>query len=143
MGSGTQYFRTLRRYGVLLSYGNYEEIIHLRTSSRASLLREPPPAVKERYGYTWNLSAFGGSTPIHSSFPPFLWADHPIVRGAWTDMKIKVQEECAGGNKDGLCWVPISEDPMTARRSHSGLAHYDAVKSRRTNYDLLVQAPSC
>jgi choline dehydrogenase-like flavoprotein len=38
-----------------------------------------------------------------------------------------------------LCWVPISQHPITARRSHAGLGHYAEVKSNRSNYDLLVK----
>jgi choline dehydrogenase-like flavoprotein len=95
---------------------------------------EPPNEVVKKYGYTWNLTAFGGTTPIYSSFPPFLWGDHFVVRDTWKDMGIRVAEECAGGDKEGLCWVPISQHPVTARRSHAGLGHYVA----RPNYDLLV-----
>lgn len=82
---------------------------------------------------------FGGSTPVFSSFPPFLWADYSIVRDAWKEMGIYARRECAGGDKDALCWLPISEHPVTARRSHSGLAHYAAVNESRSNYDLLVR----
>lgn len=53
-------------------------------------------------------------------------------------MGIEALKECAGGDKDGLCWVPTSQHPVTARRSHAGLGHYDAVKTR-PNYDLLVK----
>lgn len=100
---------------------------------------EPPDDVVEKYGYTWDLSAFGGSTPIYSSFPPFQWADHPIVRDVWTEMDVPVLDECAGGDKEGLCWIPISQHPVTARRSHAGLGHYAAVNTTRPNYDLLVK----
>ncbi|KAF2175443.1 GMC oxidoreductase [Zopfia rhizophila CBS 207.26] len=100
---------------------------------------EPSADVAQKYGYTWNMSAFGGSTPIYSSLPPFLWADHPIARDTWKDMGIRVANECAGGDKEGLCWVPISQHPVTARRSHAGLGHYAAVNDTRPNYDLLVK----
>jgi choline dehydrogenase-like flavoprotein len=43
------------------------------------------------------------------------------------------------GDKDGLCWVPTSQHPVTARRSHAGLGHYAAVNTSRPNYDLLVK----
>ncbi|KAK4209291.1 GMC oxidoreductase [Rhypophila decipiens] len=100
---------------------------------------EPTAEVVQKYGYTWDMSAYGGTTPIYSTFPPFLWADHPIMRNAWKELKVKVQKECAGGFKDGLCWIPISENPMTARRSHAGIGHYAAVNTSRSNYDLLVR----
>jgi choline dehydrogenase len=54
-------------------------------------------------------------------------------------MGIRVLDECAGGDKEGLCWIPISQHPVTARRSHSGLGHYTAVNGTRMNYDLLVK----
>lgn len=47
--------------------------------------------------------------------------------------------ECANGDKDGLCWVPTSQNPVTARRSHSGVGHYQDVIEGRSNYDLLVK----
>jgi choline dehydrogenase len=61
------------------------------------------------------------------------------MRDVWKEMGIYVSNECAGGDKDALCWVPISEHPVTARRSHSGLGHYAAVNATRSNYDLLVK----
>ncbi|KAH7371386.1 GMC oxidoreductase-like protein [Pyrenochaeta sp. MPI-SDFR-AT-0127] len=99
-----------------------------------------PPSAKmvQDYGYTWDSSAYGSSTPIYSSYPPFLWADNFIARDAWKGMGINVANECAGGDKEGLCWVPTSQHPVTALRSHAGLGHYDAVKDR-TNFDLLVK----
>ena len=61
------------------------------------------------------------------------------MRNAWDDMGIRTLIECAGGDKEGLCWIPISEHPETARRSHSGLGHYAQVNETRSNYDLLVK----
>jgi choline dehydrogenase len=60
------------------------------------------------------------------------------MRDAWQELGINAREECAGGDKDGLCWMPISEHPITSRRSHSGLGHYTAVMPR-SNYHLLVK----
>jgi choline dehydrogenase len=53
-------------------------------------------------------------------------------------MGIRVASECAGGDKEGLCWMPTSEHPVTARRSHSGLGHYTEVLPR-SNYHLLMK----
>jgi choline dehydrogenase len=53
-------------------------------------------------------------------------------------MEIQTSNECGGGDKEGLCWMPISEHPLTARRSHSGLGHYAAVMPR-SNYHVLVK----
>lgn len=98
----------------------------------------PPAAAVQKYNYTWDASVYGPG-PIYSSFPPFLWADHHIVRGAWKDVGVPERRECAGGDKDGLCWIPISQHPVTARRSHAGVGHYTAVNATRPNYDLLVK----
>lgn len=100
---------------------------------------EPTAAVVEKYGYTWDIAAYGGTTPIYATFPPFQWGDHPIMRSAWSDLGVNVPRECAGGNKDGVCWNPISENPQTGRRSHAGIGHYAAVNTTRPNYDLLVR----
>lgn len=107
--------------------------------SKSVTFAEPSQALVSQYGYTWDTSVYGGTAPIYSSYPPFLWADHFIGRDAWKDMGIYSSRECAGGDKDALCWVPISEHPVTARRSHSGIGHYAAVNASRSNYDLLVK----
>ncbi|KAK4248211.1 hypothetical protein C7999DRAFT_13862 [Corynascus novoguineensis] len=99
----------------------------------------PPGEVAERYNYTWDTSAFANITPIHASLPPFLWGDHFVGRDAWKEMGIQVTKECANGNKEGLCWIPISQHPATARRSYSGIGHYAEVVANRTNYHLLVK----
>jgi choline dehydrogenase len=98
---------------------------------------EPLAECVDKYNYTWDVSAYGGSAPIYSSLTPFLWADHSAMRNAWQEAGIIAREECAGGDKDGLCWVPNSEHPETSRRSHAGLGHY-AANMPRSNYDLLV-----
>ncbi|KAK7946932.1 Dehydrogenase xptC [Apiospora aurea] len=55
------------------------------------------------------------------------------------ELGIPIRQECAGGDKAGLCWVPTSQHPTTSRRSHSGLGHYADVNATRDNYDLLVR----
>lgn len=82
--------------------------------------------------------AYNGSTPIYSSFPPFLWPDYTVMREAFQEAGVKAATECAGGDKEGLCWMPTSENPMTSRRSHAGIGHYAAL-SPRPNYHLLVK----
>ncbi|KAK4147318.1 uncharacterized protein C8A04DRAFT_8974 [Dichotomopilus funicola] len=99
---------------------------------------EPPAEIAEKYNYTWDLSAFGGSTPIHSSFPAYQWVDLSVRTDAFRDMGLASPKECASGDKDGICWAPVSQHPVTARRSHSGLGHYADVQPR-SNYDLLVK----
>jgi choline dehydrogenase len=100
---------------------------------------EPSAELAEEYGYTWDLSAYGGSTPIHSSYPPFQWGDHSVMWDTYKEMGIQEPKECAGGHKEGICWVPTSQHPVTARRSHAGLGHYADVIDTRPNYDLLVK----
>jgi choline dehydrogenase len=112
-------------------------VIDANYPTKSVTFTPPRPETAQKYGYTWNVSAYGGSTPIHSSFPPFLWGDHFVVREAWKEMGISVANECAGGDKEGLCWMPTSQHPITARRSHAGLGHYSTVMPR-SNYHILV-----
>lgn len=93
----------------------------------------------EEYGYTWDVGAYGGSTPIYASYGPFQWGDHSVMWDTYKELGIQEPKECAGGDKEGICWVPTSQHPVTARRSHSGLGHYAAVIDTRPNYDLLVK----
>ncbi|KAK0725857.1 hypothetical protein B0H67DRAFT_481515, partial [Lasiosphaeris hirsuta] len=64
---------------------------------------EPDADVAAEYGYTWNKSAYGGTTPIYPSMPPFEWGDNNVPREAWKEMGVKVLTECAGGDKNGIC----------------------------------------
>jgi len=105
---------------------------------KAVTFTEPPSAIAQRYNYTWDMSAYGGAGPIYSSFPPFQWADVAVLGNAWREMNIRPAKECAGGDKEGICWVPASQHPVTGRRSHAGLGHYADVQPR-VNYDLLVK----
>lgn len=112
---------------------------------------EPTAEEVEQYGYTWDIgAAYGGSTPVNSSFPPFQWpttgehhrtfveeatkmltGNRPgISRQAWQEVGLEVKKECAGGDKAGLCWVPTSQTPWDASRSHAGIGHYELIKSR-------------
>ncbi|KAK3364531.1 hypothetical protein B0T25DRAFT_628171 [Lasiosphaeria hispida] len=100
---------------------------------------EPDADVAAAYGYTWDKSAYGGTTPIYASMPPFEWGDNGVAREAWKEMGVKVLTECAGGDKNGICWAPTSEHPVTARRSHAGIGHYSAVVGSRPNYEMLVK----
>ncbi len=62
-----------------------------------------------------------------------------MLNRTWQDLGVEVSKECAGGHKAGICWVPSSQHPVTARRSHSGIGHYSDVVSSRPNYELLVR----
>ncbi|KAK4452744.1 GMC oxidoreductase, partial [Podospora aff. communis PSN243] len=98
---------------------------------------KPSPPAAKKYGYTWDESAYGGSADINSSYPPFQWADQPVLGDGWKEMGIKSVKECASGDKEGICWVPTSQDPVTGLRSHAGEGHYANVQPR-ANYELLV-----
>ncbi|KAM7217259.1 GMC oxidoreductase [Rhypophila decipiens] len=101
---------------------------------------KPSAADAEKYGYTWDVdAAYGGTTPIYASFPPFQWGDQKIFMSAYQELGLKTQKECAGGDKEGVCWVPTTAHPVTMKRSHSGLGHYSLVEGTRSNYDLLVK----
>jgi choline dehydrogenase len=126
----------------LLQEGNDARLEHWDECliiTKSVTFTEPRTEVVQEYGYTWDTSVYGGTTPIYSSFPTFLWSDIYVAREAWKDMGIRALDECAGGDKEGLCWIPISQHPITARRSHAGLGHYAAVNNTRPNYDLLVK----
>ncbi|KAK0726044.1 hypothetical protein B0H67DRAFT_479878 [Lasiosphaeris hirsuta] len=110
------------------------------TYFKKSVTFTPPPiSVANQLNYTWDKSVFGNTTPIHASFPPFQWGDHYAVRQAWLEMGIRLAKECATGDKEGVCWIPISQHPISARRSYSGVGHYSDVVGSRSNYHLLVK----
>ncbi|KLU86928.1 hypothetical protein MAPG_05935 [Magnaporthiopsis poae ATCC 64411] len=100
---------------------------------------EPTKESTVGYGYTWDAdAAYGGNTPIHASFPPFQWPMQALTWKAWVDTGVGANRECAAGTKVGMCWVPSSQHPYTARRSHAGTGHFLDAIDRRPNYDLLV-----
>jgi len=105
----------------------------------------PPSAeVAAKYGFTWDMEAFGYQGPVYSSLPPFQWADTASVRQSWIELlgnNKPPTKDCHGGTKDGLCWIPVSQNPYTGKRSHAGIAHYSVPLSTnsRFNYDLLVK----
>ncbi|RYO90990.1 hypothetical protein DL763_005161 [Monosporascus cannonballus] len=99
---------------------------------------EPTEEQVSDFGITWDFdAAYGGSTPIFSTWPPFQWPAALTTRNAWIEAGVAPRKECAAGDKDGICWVPTSQYPEAAKRSHAGLGHYLEL-DKRTNYDLLV-----
>ncbi|RYP27880.1 hypothetical protein DL767_007468 [Monosporascus sp. MG133] len=99
---------------------------------------EPTEEQVADFGITWDFdAAYGGSTPIFSTWPPFQWPAALTTRNAWIEAGVAPRKECAAGDKDGICWVPTSQYPDAAKRSHAGLGHYLEL-GERTNYDLLV-----
>ncbi|RYP63278.1 hypothetical protein DL771_009349 [Monosporascus sp. 5C6A] len=100
---------------------------------------EPTEEQVADFGMTWDFdAAYGGSTPIFSTWPPFQWPAVLTTRNAWIEAGVAPRRECAAGDKDGLCWVPTSQYPNATKRSHAGLGHYLEL-GERTNYDLLVK----
>ncbi|KAK4158752.1 GMC oxidoreductase [Cladorrhinum sp. PSN259] len=97
----------------------------------------PERTFAEQYGYRWDSSAYGNG-PVQAMLPPFQWADNHVKVEAFQDMGLEVAKECAGGDKHGIRWVPTSQHPVTAARSHSGIAHY-ADLLPRANYHLLLK----
>lgn len=112
---------------------------HRLTPRQSVTLTEPSTELVEEYGYTWDVSAYGGSTPVYATYPPFQWADQHVMWNTYKELGVQEPKECANGDKEGLCWVPTTQHPVTALRSHSGLGHYAAVIDTRPNYDLLVK----
>lgn len=82
---------------------------------------------------------YHNSTPIYASYPPFQWGDHHILRDGFLELGAPEVNECSDGDKNGVCWVPTSADPITFRRSHSGIGHYAEVEGKRPNYHLLLR----
>ncbi|RYP63255.1 hypothetical protein DL769_007018 [Monosporascus sp. CRB-8-3] len=99
---------------------------------------EPTEEQVADFGITWDFdAAYGGSTPIFSTWPPFQWPAALTTRNAWIEAGVAPRKECAAGDKDGICWVPTSQYPDANKRSHAGLGHYLEL-DKRTNYDVLV-----
>ncbi|KAL1843705.1 hypothetical protein VTJ49DRAFT_405 [Mycothermus thermophilus] len=106
---------------------------------KSTTFTPPREETVQQYGYTWDAAVWGNTTPIYASLPPFLWGDHLAIREAYKEMGIAVSRECAGGDKEGLCWIPTSAHPVTFRRSYAGTGHYADVIAQRPNYHLLVK----
>ncbi|KAF2462356.1 choline dehydrogenase [Lineolata rhizophorae] len=98
----------------------------------------PNERMQEEYGMTYDLeAAYGGSTPIHSSYAPFQWPTQQIEWEAFRDIEgAEYQVEGADGSAYGVFWVPNSIDPSDRTRSYSRRGHWNAVQNR-TNYHLL------
>ncbi|KAL1597929.1 hypothetical protein SLS60_008417 [Paraconiothyrium brasiliense] len=96
----------------------------------------PSEGDAEKFGYTWDESAWGEG-PVQASFPPFQWDTVKTSWDAWADMDIPLPQEHALGNAVGRFWVPSSEHPVNRTRSYARYAYHDPIASR-PNYHLLV-----
>ncbi|KAH9204000.1 hypothetical protein DL95DRAFT_529426 [Leptodontidium sp. 2 PMI_412] len=97
----------------------------------------PTSGEQEKYGYTYDESAYGGNGPIYASYPPFQWPQQKLQWNAWLDLGVKPTKEGAGGEALGLFWIPSSMDPKTKTRSYAKTGYYDASSSRE-NYHILM-----
>ncbi|PGG96745.1 hypothetical protein AJ79_09473 [Helicocarpus griseus UAMH5409] len=101
----------------------------------------PSEEMREKYGMTSDAdAAYGGTTPIHSSYAPFQWETTLRVWNAYKAVPgVEFPEEGADGRAVGVFWIPNSIDPSTRTRSYSMLGHYENPNgpASRENYHLL------
>jgi len=128
---------------------------------KSTTFHEPSKEMVDEFGMTSDArAAYGGDTPIHSSFAPFQWpalseliqdqekkgerllSEDPEV--IWNAFKlipgIEFPKEGADGNATGVFWAPNSIDPSTRTRSYALLGHYSnpGGSSTRPNFHLLT-----
>lgn len=106
---------------------------------KSSTFHEPTEEM-QKFGMTYDLEAWGNSTPIHAAFPPFQYPGQQIQWKGWAEKPgVEVQREHANGNAHGLFWVPTAMDPDRAyNRSFAGLGHWLDVPPR-PNYHLITE----
>lgn len=106
---------------------------------RSSTFHEPTDEMKE-FGITYDLAAWGNSTPIHAAFPPYQYPGQQIQWKGWADKEgVEVQREHGNGNAHGLYWVPTAMNPDAAyNRSFAGIGHWLEVQPR-SNYHLITE----
>ncbi|PGH01632.1 hypothetical protein AJ80_08978 [Polytolypa hystricis UAMH7299] len=101
----------------------------------------PPEKLAEEFEMTWDEdAAYGGSTPIHSSFAPFQWGTTRVQFEAFKAIPgVEAPVEGAGGRAVGVFWIPNSINPATRTRSYSMLGHYEneGGPESRENFHLL------
>ncbi|KAH7309838.1 hypothetical protein B0I35DRAFT_440706 [Stachybotrys elegans] len=101
----------------------------------------PTGDMVREYNITYDVeAAYGGSTPIYSSYRPFQW---PATVAMWNAFKkipgFRFPQEGAGGDASGVFWAPNSRDPATERRSYAKSGHYtnEDGPATRDNFHLL------
>ncbi|ROT42656.1 alcohol oxidase [Sodiomyces alkalinus F11] len=102
----------------------------------------PTEEMVREYNITYDVeAAYGGTTPIHSSYRPFHW---PATVAMWNAFKripgFRFPKEGAAGDQTGVIWAPNSRDPATERRSFSRPGHYtqEDGPASRDNFHLLT-----
>ncbi|KFA54622.1 hypothetical protein S40293_02206 [Stachybotrys chartarum IBT 40293] len=109
---------------------------------KKSVTFEPPSdEMVEAYNITYDVeAAYGGTTPIYSSYRPFQW---PSTIAMWNAFKkipgFRFPVEGASGDASGVYWAPNSRDPATERRSFARTGHYENEDgpASRSNFHLL------
>ncbi|CAI4219099.1 unnamed protein product [Parascedosporium putredinis] len=109
---------------------------------RKSVTFHPPDEhMEEEYGMTADAdAAYGGSTPIHSSYSPFQWPAQKLMWDAFKTVEgVEFPVEHAAGDAVGVYWFPNSIDPVTRSRSYARLGHYsnEGGPHTRPNFHLL------
>ncbi|KAF2737761.1 alcohol oxidase [Polyplosphaeria fusca] len=105
---------------------------------KSAKLGVPRNEIVERYGYTYDETAYGDEkSPIWASFPPFQWNTTKIAWQAWEEMGVPHVKEHALGDAVGRFWVPASQHPINQTRSYARYGYYDPIATR-TNYHLLI-----
>jgi choline dehydrogenase-like flavoprotein len=106
---------------------------------KSSTFHEPTEEMK-RFGMTYDLEAWGNSTPIHAAFPPYQYPGQQIQWKGWAEKEgVEVQSEHANGNAHGVFWVPTAMNPDKAyNRSFAGIGHWLDVPPR-PNYHLVTE----
>ena len=106
---------------------------------KSSTFHEPTEEMKE-FGMTYDLEAWGNSTPIHAAFPPYQYPGQQIQWKGWAEKEgVQVQEEHANGDAHGVFWIPTAMDPDSAyNRSFAGIGHWLEVPPR-PNHHLITE----
>ncbi|KAH8898109.1 alcohol oxidase [Thozetella sp. PMI_491] len=108
---------------------------------KSVVFHPPTPEVAAQYEMTYDVeAAYGGTTPIHASYPPFQWPAQKIIWDAWKTMPgITFPVEGASGNATGVFYTPNSIDPANRTRSYSRTGHYDnpGGAATRANFHIL------
>lgn len=107
---------------------------------KKSVTFNKPTKEMQEFGITYDMAAWGGTTPIYASYPAYQYPAQKVLWAAWAAKDgVKVQKEHADGHAYGLFWIPISMDPASAyNRSFAGIGHWLRVPPRK-NYHLLTE----
>ncbi|KAI5805236.1 hypothetical protein EDC01DRAFT_701712 [Geopyxis carbonaria] len=94
----------------------------------------PNEAIVASRGVSWDWAAHGRSGPVHSSFPPWVWASTLTWRAALRSLGVPLPRE-GGDGALGAVWVPNSVRPGSWTRSYA--KNMLDGQPLRANYDIL------